>query len=178
MRTDCEIDTEAEMDLPEIHYGAGIRTKVKRGDLVYWNDGSDPTDHVGRVIGFVTAHDIEGPQLCVAMFFGNTCCERWVELKHVWRCEDLDNVRSSLKLMWLFGPEFPHTPPDVARNCYDKLAVDMMQKDDLLVGLLKSAQEYRETLRIQGVVKGVPWKMEVRELDLLIQRATEEIAKR
>jgi hypothetical protein len=79
MRTDCKVTTDDKVRLPQIPFHSpGRNTYAERGNFVSFTIGDDPLTKLGRVIGFVTADDIEGKYLIVAMLISGLCCEHWV----------------------------------------------------------------------------------------------------
>ena len=125
MRTDCNIYEWTKIRLPQIPaHSAGRKSEAQRGDIILFSFGDDPAQHIGRVIASVTAEDIDGHYLVVAMLLGTTCCERWVSPSWVIDCHSVQNYD---KLQWLFGPEFLNTSVELARQCFDKLASELIK---------------------------------------------------
>lgn len=125
MRTDCTIRTTGEIRLPRIPLvGAGRPSHVKRGDFIQWRIGTIVC--WGRIIGFVTAHDLKSEHIVVAMFHNGAVWERWADPADVddaWTQDTQSTFHRKTK--WLFSPEFLDTPVDIARQSYD-LTVEQM----------------------------------------------------
>lgn len=133
MRTDCTIDLEGELRLPNIPIGSpGRRAWAKRGDVVEYRvgptgPGESSWSFIGRVIGIVNAHDLREPHLCVAMLLrGSESCEMWITPSQVVDCYDLENVHTGVKALWLFSDAFLKTPVDMARNCHSYPTTELL----------------------------------------------------
>ena len=127
MRTDVTVTTEGEVRLPEIPIASpGRNSHAKRGDFIQWRTAG--SDFFGRVIGFVDPPErqAEGLLIVVAMHLHTLACERWVEPKDVYDCHTVRSDYEYDKLEWLFGSDFFKTPPDLARQCFDKLADELV----------------------------------------------------
>lgn len=121
MRNDCVICPFTKIRLPQIPaFSPGRKHEAERGDIIRWKVSEDATsEEIGRVIGSVTALDLDCHWLCVAhMSSYGTCSESWVHPDRVTDCHSM-NKYSYDKLKWLFGDTFLETPPDLARRCYD-----------------------------------------------------------
>jgi len=124
MRKDCKVTETCGKDniglrAPQIKppcYGSFVR----RGDMVVWQDDKSlpGVQQMGRVIGFVTAHNLNGTYLVVARFLRGLCDEFWVDPATVIDCYPGQDFHGE-KMAWLFGPDFLKTPVDVARQCYE-----------------------------------------------------------
>lgn len=120
MRTDCHIDLERKLRLPNIPLcSPGRLSSAGRGDIVEHEAG------LARVIGVVTADDLDEPHLCVAVLMGGSCVwERWLHPNDVWNCWSGDHGMNGA--LWLFSPEFLGTPVDMARDCCRYLIRDLL----------------------------------------------------
>ena len=125
MRTDCKIDENKSLRLDQIPLcSAGRPTHAKRGMFIEWSDGG-VTTRMGRIIGVVTADDVDKPMFCVAMFLRGDVCERWVAAADVLDAWTGDGMFE--KTAWFFGNDFVNTPPRLARRIFDMTIETVME---------------------------------------------------